>query len=165
MRFYPHEKTALVVDGPNVFHTAKAMGLDIDWGKLRQYLQDHTTLISASYFTFYVEAEDGFSPMRGLLDWLSYNDWQVFPRDSDARADLAVSVLDMAAGVDHFVIATGDGAFLMLVEALQRRGKRVTVLSSLKTGVLSDDLRRAADQFLELESLRQVIARPLKVPA
>jgi uncharacterized LabA/DUF88 family protein len=75
--------------------------------------------------------------------------------------ELAIDVLEMAERVDHIVIFSGDGDFRKLVEAVQRRGRRVSVVSTIRTQppMVSDDLRRQADNFIELEELKPLIMR------
>jgi uncharacterized protein (TIGR00288 family) len=163
MRFYGHERLALVVDGPNTFHACQNIGLEIDYSKLQKLLARQATLTCSLYFTSMNPDADGFVPHKPLIDWLDYNGWQVIAREKDPDVDLAVMAMELAqTSIDHFVIASGDGDFVILVEALQRRGKHVTILSSLKGGGLSDDLRRAADDFMDLSDLRSEIARPAK---
>lgn len=160
MRFSPHEKVALLVDGPNLWGAAKGLGFDIDYAKLYGLFNDQATLTSACYFTRMDETDD-FNPLRPLVDWLDFNGWQVFTRTKDTDVDLAVTAMELAKGVDHIIIASGDSDFISLVEALQRIPKRVTILSTIKTSPphCAEDLRRGAFQFLDLENLRRSIAR------
>ncbi|MBV6659189.1 MAG: NYN domain-containing protein, partial [Devosiaceae bacterium] len=75
--------------------------------------------------------------------------------------DLTVDAMELADEVNHIVLFSGDGNFRPLVESLQRRGRKVTVVSSLKTNpsMVSDELRRQADHFLELDNLVDRIGR------
>ena len=75
--------------------------------------------------------------------------------------ELAVDVMEMADHLDHIVIFSGDGDFRRLVEAVQRRGKRVSVVSTVRTQppMVADELRRQADTFVELDDLADDIAR------
>lgn len=166
MKFYAHERVALIVDGPNTWNCAHRIGLEIDWGKLQDFFARQGLLCSSLYFTAAsIDPVDGFDRLRPLLDWLDFNGWQVIAREKDTDVDLAVAAMELAqTQIDHFILASGDSDFVILVEALQRRGKRVTVLSSLKGGGVSEDLRRAADNFLDLESMRDCIARPARAP-
>jgi uncharacterized LabA/DUF88 family protein len=70
--------------------------------------------------------------------------------------------METAAHVDHIVLFSGDGDFRPLVEALQRMGVRVSVVSTVRTqpSMIADELRRQADNFIELDDLREVIGRP-----
>ena len=75
--------------------------------------------------------------------------------------ELAIDVMEMAEKVDHIVIFSGDGDFRRLVEAVQRKGRRVSVVSTIRTQppMIADELRRQADNFIELEELKAVIMR------
>jgi uncharacterized LabA/DUF88 family protein len=59
------------------------------------------------------------------------------------------------------VLFSGDGDFRSLVEAVQAHGRRFTVISTLTTRppMVADDLRRQADQFVDLADLRDEIGR------
>lgn len=168
MRFYAHEKLALVVDGQHAWNTAKALKLDLDWGKVLEHFSRQATLTTARFFVPMAEGEE-FNPIRPLVDWLEFNSWQVVTEERDISVNLAVDVMEMAPWVDHVVLVTGDVLFVPLVEALKRKGKRVTILGTLhaKTGSTAETLRRAADGFLDLDALRVAFARTTKeaVPA
>jgi uncharacterized LabA/DUF88 family protein len=75
--------------------------------------------------------------------------------------EISVDMMELAPSVDHIVLFSGDGDFRRLVESVQRRGRRVSVVSSLRTqpAMVSDDLRRQADHFIELVDLQPLIAR------
>lgn len=164
MRFHPQDRIALVVDGPNIWATAKALGFDIDYKALLAAFSEQAALARAVYFTPMAE-HDEFNPLRPLVDWMEFNGWTVTTKPyGSTNLDLAVSMLEMAGTVHHFVLASGNGDFLPVVDAVQRRGRRVTVLSSIKSrpGHCSEDLRRAADAFIDLEDLRPAIARAVR---
>lgn len=174
MTFYPSERIALFVDGSNLFACAKALGFDLDYKALLDEFASKGILIRALYYTALLEDQD-FSPLRPLVDWLDYNGFTVITKpakefvDSSGRRkikgnmdiEIAVDVLSLAEHVDHIVLFSGDGDFRRMVEAVQRRGKRVTVVSSTRTqpSMVADELRRQADNFIELADLEPVIAR------
>jgi len=163
MQFYAHEKLALMVDGPNFWHASKNLGFDIDYGKLREFFARQATLTNCIYFTRMEETDD-FNALRPLVDWLEYHGWQVVTREKDTDVDLAVAAMEMADHINHFVIVSGDADYCSLVEALQRKGVRTSVLATLKSpgSNCSDDLRRAAEQFIEMDDLRATITRPAR---
>lgn len=76
--------------------------------------------------------------------------------------EIAVDMLQIAETADHLVLFSGDGDFRALVEAVQRKGRRVTVVSTMKSQppMTSDDLRRQADNFVDLADLGAIIGRP-----
>ena len=75
--------------------------------------------------------------------------------------EIAVTALQIASQIDHAVLLTGDGDFVSLAAALQGQGKRVSVVSSLKTNppMIADELRRQVDQFVDLMQLENDISR------
>lgn len=174
MAFYPQERLALFIDGPNLYNAAKALGFDIDYKRLLQLFQGKGRLIRALYYTALAEAED-YSPIRPLVDWLDYNGYTMVTKPMKEFTDqmgrrrfrgsmdieLAVDMLELSAGLDHVVLFSGDGDFRRLVDAVQRKGLRVSVASTIRTSppMISDELRRQADNFIELQELAAHIAR------
>src|ERR1700744_2380014 len=174
MLFYPQEKLALFIDGANLYGAAKGLQFDIDYKKLLELFARKGILVRAFYYTAVAENEE-FSPLRPLVDWLDYNGFSVVTKplkeftDVQGRRrvkgnmdiELAIDVMEMADQVDHIVIFSGDGDFRRLVEAARRKGPRVSVVSTIRSQppMVSDDLRRQADNFIELEELKPMIAR------
>jgi uncharacterized LabA/DUF88 family protein len=174
MLFYPQEKLALFVDGANLYSTARALGFDIDYKKLLTEFSKKGVLVRAYYYTALLEDRE-FSPLRPLVDWLDYNGYTLVTKSvrefTDAQGrrkvkgnmdiEICVDVMEIAASVDHIVLFSGDGDFRRLVEAVQRRGRRVSVVSTLRTqpSMVADDLRRQADHFIDLVELQPIIAR------
>jgi uncharacterized LabA/DUF88 family protein len=169
-----HGRIALFIDGPNLFATAKALGLDIDYKRLLNTFQSQAMLIRAFYFTTMFEDQE-YSVLRPLVDWLDYNGYTVVTKaakefiDASGRRrakgnthiELAVDAMEMSEHIDEMVLFSGDGDFRSLVEAIQRRGVRVTVVSTISTQppMVADELRRQADVFLDLRELQPRIAR------
>ncbi|GHB36857.1 NYN domain-containing protein [Pseudovibrio japonicus] len=172
--FDPREKIALFIDGANLYSTAKAIGFDIDYKRLLKEFQSKGYLLRAYYYTALVEEQE-YSSIRPLIDWLDYNGYKVVTKpvkefvDSAGRRkikgnmdiELAVDAMQLIDHVDHIVLFSGDGDFRSLVEALQRRGRKVSVVSTLQTQppMIADDLRRQADHFIELSTLMQRVGR------
>ena len=180
MTFYPTDRLALFIDGANLYSAAKALGFDIDYRKLLDEFKKRGVLIRAYYYTTISENDD-YSPIRPLVDWLDYNGFTLVTKaareftDSQGRkrwrgdmdVEIAVDMLQMAETADHLVLFSGDGDFRALVEAVQRKGRRVTVVSTMKSQppMTSDDLRRQADDFVDLNDLANIIGRPQRAPA
>ena len=174
MHFDPRERLALFIDGANLYATAKALGFDLDYRKLLKYFQKDAYLLRAYYYTALIEDQE-YSSIRPLIDWLDYNGYKVVTKpakeytDSSGRRkvkgsmdiELTIDALDLADKVDHLVLFSGDGDFKCLVEALQRRGRKVSIVSTVSspTPMISDDLRRTADHFIDLASLQKDIGR------
>ena len=76
--------------------------------------------------------------------------------------ELAVDAMEMADRIDHMVLFSGDGDFRPLVAGIQRKGVRVSVVSTIRTSppMIADDLRRQADNFIELDELKDIVGRP-----
>ena len=174
MDFYPNERIAIVIDGPNLLATARSLGLEIDFKRLVALFQSKARLVRSLYYTTTFEQHD-FASIRPLLDWLQYNGYTLVTKparafvDSEGRqrfkgnmnVELAVDTLCLSEDVDHIVLFSGEGDFRSLVAELQVRGKRVTVVSTLATQppMVADDLRRQADQFIDLNDLEPLLGR------
>lgn len=172
--FDSREKIALFIDGANLYAASKTLGFDIDYRKLLKAFQKRGYLLRAYYYTALVEDQE-YSSIRPLIDWLYYNGYKVVTKaakeftDSTGRRkvkgnmdiELTVDAMQLTDTVDHFVIFSGDGDFRSLAEALQRKGRKVSVVSTLTTqpAMISDELRRQADHFIDLVSLKAEIGR------
>jgi uncharacterized LabA/DUF88 family protein len=179
MTFYPTDRLALFIDGANLYSAAKNLGFDIDYRKLLDEFKKRSVLVRAYYYTALVENEE-YSPIRPLVDWLDYNGYRLVTKPAreyvdasgrkrfrgDMDVEIAVDMLEMAEHADHMLLFSGDGDFRRLVEAVQRRGARVTVVSTVKSQppMVSDDLRRQADSFIDLADLSDTIGRPSRLP-
>ena len=178
MKFYPNERIAMFIDGSNLYAAARALSFDIDYKRLLEEFASQGRLIRAFYYTALVEDAE-YSPIRPLVDWLDYNGYTLVTKPTKEFTDaagrrkikgnmdieLAIDVLEMTEHVDHIVLFSGDGDFRPLVEAAQRRGVRVSVVSTIRSQppMVADELRRQADCFIELEDLKHLIWRD--VPA
>ena len=172
--FYRDERLALFIDGSNLYAAAKTLGFDIDYKKLRSEFAQRGKLVRAFYYTALVEDHE-YSPIRPLVDWLDYNGFTMVTKPAKEYTDqagrrkikgnmdleLAVDAMEMASALEHIVLFSGDGDFRVLVEALQRRGVRVSVVSTIATQppMIADELRRQADNFIDLQDLREIIGR------
>ena len=180
MLFYPQEKLALFIDGANLYGAAKGLAFDIDYKRLLSLFARKGILVRAFYYTAVAEEQE-FSPLRPLVDWLDYNGFSVVTKpikeftDATGRRkvkgnmdiELAIDMLEMSPVLDHVVLFSGDGDFRRLIEAVQRRGLRATVISTIKSSppMVADELRRQADNFVELADLAPMIARQGERPA
>lgn len=174
MFFYPHEKVALFIDGANLYSAARALGFDIDYKRLLVLFGSKAHMIRAFYYTALLEDQE-YSPIRPLVDWLDYNGYSLVTKpakeftDSQGRRrikgnmdiELAVDMMEMVDRLDHVVLFSGDGDFRSLIEAVQRKGVRATVVSTIRSSppMIADELRRQADQFIDLDQLASDIER------
>lgn len=176
---YPNERMAIFIDGSNLYAAAKALDFDIDYKKLLEEFGKRGVLVRAFYYTALLD-EHEYSPLRPLVDWLDYNGYTLVTKptkeytDSAGRRkvkgnmdiELAIDVLEMSVHLQHIVIFSGDGDFRRLIEAVQRKGCRVSVVSTIRTThpMIADELRRQADIFIELADLAPQIARSSDSP-
>lgn len=174
MHFLSTERTALFIDGANLYSASRNLGFDVDYRNLLEYFRRKTNVLRAYYYSAVVETEE-YSPLKPLTDWLAYNGYMLVTKPAKEFTDatgrrrikgnmdieLAIDVMNMAEIVDHIVIFSGDGDFRRLVEATQRKGKRVSVVSTTRTQppMVADELRRQADNFIELDDLKVSIMR------
>ncbi|GGE37263.1 NYN domain-containing protein [Marinicauda pacifica] len=174
MTFYPNERLGLFIDGANLYSAAKALDFDIDYRKLLEEFKKRGRLLRANYYTALLENDD-YTPIRPLIDWLDYNGFKVVTKAAkeysddtgrrrikgDMDVEIAVDIMEAAPYLDHILLFSGDGDFRKVVEAAQRKGVRVSVVSTLKSTppMTSDDLRRQADSFIELADLGKLVGR------
>src|SRR5665647_2470756 len=175
------DKIALFIDGVNLHATARSLGFDIDYKRLLKEFQSRGTLLRAFYYMAIIEDQE-YSSTRPLIDWLDYNGYTVVTKatrefiDANGRRkvkgnmdiELAVDAMELAGQVDQIVLFSGDGDFRRLVEAVQRRGVRVTVVSTISSQppMIADELRRQADVFTDLVGLQSKLGRdPSERPA
>ena len=174
MQFRMDEKVGLFVDGSNLYATARSLGFDIDYKRLLDVFSERGRVIRAFYYTALTDDQE-YSPIRPLVDWLDYNGFTLVTKPTKEYTDptgrrkikgnmdieLAVDMIEMAPHLDHAVLFSGDGDFRRLVEAVQRQGLRVTVISTVRTKppMVADELRRQSDYFVDLAELRDAIER------
>jgi uncharacterized LabA/DUF88 family protein len=174
MNFYPSERIALFIDGANLYATAKSLGFDIDYKRLLTLFRGKGRLLRALYYTALAEDQE-YSSIRPLIDWLDYNGYTMVTKPTKEFTDaigrrkikgnmdieLTVDAMRLVEHLDHVILFTGDGDFRALVAAMQMRGRRVSVVSTLQTQppMVADELRRQADQFIDLADLEEQICR------
>src|SRR6202161_4327636 len=122
------ERIALFIDGANLYASAKALGFDIDYNGYSVVTKPTKEFVDST----------GRRKVKGNMD-----------------IELAVNAMDMAPHLDLMVLFSGDGDFRSLVESVQRKGVRVAVVSTISTQppMVADELRRQADEFIDLAHL------------
>src|SRR5438477_9192069 len=179
MDFYPNERLAMFIDGANLYATAKALGFDIDYKRLLALFRTKGRLVRALYYTAIAEDQE-YTSIRPLVDWLDYNGYTMVTKPTKEFTDalgrrkvkgnmdieLTVDAMRLVEHLDHMVLFTGDGDFRALVATMQMRGRRVSVVSTLQTQppMVADELRRQADQFIDLADLKKLIGRDPSTP-
>ena len=174
MHFLPDERVALFIDGANLYSASRNLGFDVDYRNLLEFFRKRAHIIRAYYYSAVLETDE-YSPLKPLTDWLAYNGYTLvtkpakeFTNSSGRRRikgsmdiEVAVDMLELAPRLDHAVLFSGDSDFRRLVEAVQRKGVRVSVISSIRTTppMVADELRRQADQFVELADIAPEFTR------
>ncbi len=174
MNFYPEDRVAVFIDGANFYGAARALGFDIDYRRMLELFTKKARLLRISYYTTFTDDQE-YSPLRPLIDWLDYNGFTLVTKPSKEFTDatgrrrfkgnmdveIAVDMMEVVGRVDHVVLMSGDGDFRSLVEAVQRKGVRVTVVSTVRSQppMIADELRRQADVFVDLQDLAPLIQR------
>jgi len=174
VHFLPTERCALFIDGANLYSASRNLGFDVDYRSLLDFFCHKTSVIRAYYYSALLDTEE-YSPLKPLTDWLAYNGFNLVTKtareftDATGRrrvkgnmdVELAVDMMEMAPRLDHAVLFSGDSDFRRLVESVQRQGVRVSVISSVRTQppMVADDLRRQADQFIELAEIAAEFTR------
>lgn len=167
-------RTAIFIDGPNLFHATRSLGFEVDFLRLHRFYQKDHRLLRAYFFAPLCN-DAGAPDLRPLIDWLNYNGFCAVTKPAktfvdgsgkriirgNIRVELATHALGLAAELEHVVLMSGDGEFLALVRALQQSGKRVTVVSTLNgdTVTVAQELRRQADHYSDLSELEPEICR------
>ena len=175
MTSYPNDRLIVFIDGANLYSTARALNADLDFRKMLDGFRQQSRLIRACYYTAVIEGEE-FSSIRPLVDWLGYNGFSVVTkpvrRFTDAQGhtktkgnmdiEIAVDMLEMAPHMDHAILFSGDGDFRRVVQAVQAKGVRVTVVSTMKSQppMIADELRRQADDYIDLADRLDDWGRP-----
>lgn len=175
MTFYSTDRIALFIEGANLYSAAKALNIDIDYKRLLEEFRKRGILMRAYYYTAIIDDQE-YSPIRPLVDWLDYNGFTLVTKSAreytdaqgrkrvkgDMDVEMTCDVMELSDKLDHVVLFTGDGDFKELVTRIQAKGVRVSVVSTLKTNppMISDDLRRQADAFIELSDLASMVGRP-----
>lgn len=155
-----NERVMLFIDGPNFYNCAKSLDVSIDYKRLLAQFDAPGYLVRANY---YMAVTDNENPVRQLLDWIDYNGYALHTKPAkefetnDGRrivkgnmdVIIAVDVMEQLPNYDHAILFAGNGDFKHLVSAVQRAGKRVSVVSTIN--MVSDDLRRQVDKFIDMD--------------
>jgi uncharacterized LabA/DUF88 family protein len=174
MHFLPEERVCLFIDGANFYSASRHLGFDVDYRNLLTLFRSKANVLRAYYYSAVLDTED-YSPLKPLTDWLAYNGYMLVTKpareftDATGRrrvkgnmdVEIATDMLEMAPRIDHAVLFSGDSDFRRVVEAVQRQGVRVTVVSTLRTTppMAGDELRRQADHFIELATIAPEFTR------
>jgi uncharacterized LabA/DUF88 family protein len=173
------ERTAFFIDGNHLYAASRNLGFEVDYRDLLKYFQEQSGFVRAHYYSAVIETE-AYTPLKPLIDWLAYNGYTVVTKtvkdytDATGRrrvrtsmdVEIAVDMLELSEVVSTIVVIAGEGTLRRAIEAVQRRGVKVVVISSLHTTPLmaSDELRRQCDAFIELADIAPKFTRRLVDP-
>jgi uncharacterized LabA/DUF88 family protein len=173
MLISPQERLGIFIDGADLLTATSALGFTVDFKRLRSLFQQRGKLMRAVFYAALSEDDKGECSMRHLVDWLQYNGYSTRTKSTKRRnveqpwfcgamdVEFAVDAMRLGRALDHLVLFSGRAELKALVSALQEEGKRVTVVSTLATRVhVADDMRRQADQYVDLAELKDQIRLP-----
>lgn len=172
--FDKNEKTSLFIDGSSLYFASKNLGFEVDYRMVLDYFRERTRLMRAFYYVAIPETEE-YSPLKPLTDWLAYNGYTLVSKNvrefmdqgvrrrakSNMDVEIAVDLMEQSSHIDHAIIFSGDSDLRRVIEAVQRRGVRVSVVSSMRSSpsLIGDELRRQVDQFIELADIAESFMR------
>jgi uncharacterized LabA/DUF88 family protein len=182
----PYGRFVILIDGNNFYHTLRDLNLHIDYRKFLAHWQTGGTLVRAHYFTALLAAPLTPVWLVRLLDWLSYNGFMVHTKPakvfnriihneqgersylqevkSGVEMEIVVEAMSASRYCDTIVICSGSGELISMVKAVQQAGCRVVIVSSdrMRESTVATDLVRQADEFVELDTLRSLVAAPVR---
>lgn len=164
------KRYAILVDGSNNAKATKAAGYMMDYDRVREHFGKSGTVVDCSYFTALPPIEQ-YTDLRALTDWLQLHSWTVVTKEvkellndegmwnlkGNMDIEICMRCVRVLDTVDHFVLFTGDGDFVALVEYLKEKGKQVTAVSHYShrgNSVVSQELRKAVTFFLPLLAMK-----------
>jgi len=176
--YFDEKRTAVFVDGANLWHTAGAMRFTVDFRLFKEFFAEYFDLVRIYYYTAIQEDPGGHQQLRSLVDWLSFNEYALVTKmaktyrslgteriKGNMDVEIAVDIVRMAPKLDVIILFSGDGDFCAAVKAAQDQGARVFVVSTITTQppMVADELRKQADGFIDLSELVQRIRRSADV--
>jgi uncharacterized LabA/DUF88 family protein len=150
-------KTAIFVDGNNIFHSAMQANVQIDYNKLLNVLTEGQEYQKA---VFYTGSDANAEKQRSFLHWMTHNGWRVVKkevkqdRDTNTRkAHLEVEIatdmmLSVINNIDTIILVSGDEDFAYTLGKLQDRDIRIVVAGFRDS--MSNKLLDVADIFIDL---------------
>jgi uncharacterized LabA/DUF88 family protein len=159
-------RTAIFVDGSNLFYAALQLGIEIDYTKLLHSLTANARLLRAFFYTGVDRTNE---KQQGFLLWMRRNGYRVITKDliqlpdgskkANLDVEIAIDMLTLADHVDTAILVSGDGDLAYAVNAIAYRGVRVAVVSL--RSMTSDSLINVADCYTDLDSIKHNIQKPV----
>ena len=170
-------KTKIYIDGANMFYTQKKQGWFIDWGKLKNYLQEKWDVLEIRYYTGVKKDDEkmasflryldsiGIMPVTKLIKAIkiggddllqkTYNYPEIYKSNCDI--EITTDILLERKEIDEIILFSGDSDFRYLIKKLKDLGKRVIVFSSRKT--ISWEIKLEATEYIYLEDIKEIIQK------
>ena len=157
-------RIAIFIDGNNLFHAARTIGMEIDYAKLLKLLCQGGSLLRAF---FYTGVDENAAKQQGFLLWMRRNGYRVvqkelkiFPdgtKKANLDVEIAVDMLSLSGKYETAILVSGDEDFAYAVNAVAYKGTRVEVAGFRNN--TSPKLIDVADKFIDLDSLIPFIVK------
>ena len=157
-------RIAIFIDGNNLFHAARTIGIEIDYAKLLKLLCQGGSLLRAF---FYTGVDENASKQQGFLLWMRRNGYRVvqkelkvFPdgtKKANLDVEIAVDMLSLCGKYETAILVSGDEDFAYAVNAVAYKGARVEIAGFRNN--TSPKLIDVADRFIDLDSLIPLIVK------
>ncbi|MDF5710443.1 MAG: NYN domain-containing protein [Nostoc sp. S4] len=165
--------TRVYIDGNNLSFAVDGLQIELDYDALRIELSQDASRTNFKYYTgIHSPMNDG---QRRFIDYLKYQRYEVIGLPISARPDsktfktvgddvkIAVDMIREVKKGDDVILVSGDGDFIPVIEEVQRRGVKVTVVA--KKSMLSEQLSQIADEVIYLDSIQYKLAKYRKFDA
>ena len=162
-------KIAIFIDGNNLFHAARSVGVEIDYAKFLNFLRGDSPLLRAF---FYTGVDEKAERQQGFLLWMRRNGYRVVEKELKTYADgtkkanldveIAVDMLSLAGRYDTAILVSGDEDFVYALNAVAYKGCRVEV-----AGFRSNTAPRlidVGDMFIDLGDIANLIRKDVTQP-
>ena len=157
-------RIAIFIDGNNLFHAARTIGIEVDYAKLLKLLCSGGSLLRAF---FYTGVDENASKQQGFLLWMRRNGYRVvqkelkiFPdgtKKANLDVEIAVDMLSLSGKYETAILVSGDEDFAYAVNAVAYKGARVEIAGFRNN--TSPKLIDVADRFIDLDSLIPLIVK------
>ena len=157
-------RIAIFIDGNNLFHAARTIGIEIDYAKLLKLLCQGGSLLRAF---FYTGVDENAAKQQGFLLWMRRNGYRVvqkelkiFPdgtKKANLDVEIAVDMLSLSGKYETAILVSGDEDFAYAVNAVACKRTRVEVAGFRNN--TSPKLIDVADKFIDLDSLIPLIVK------
>ncbi|OGF40518.1 hypothetical protein A2477_04750 [Candidatus Falkowbacteria bacterium RIFOXYC2_FULL_47_12] len=150
-------RIVVFIDVANVVYSLRDLGWRMDYKKLQSYFQTQAKLVD---IYFYYSTQKDNNGQANLLAMLARRGFRLAVKEvkiitigknevmykGNCDVELTIDMIDIMPAYDTAVLLSGDSDFAPLVKYVQRRGKRVIVVST--RGHIGRELIQAADRFI-----------------